>query len=135
MQRIVAATLLALALGGCGKADWDNSMTEQSSSSTVVPTLGLAGPGDVMVQLRWQANTDPIAGYRVYYGPTEDQATVQISDLSPTTSGFDPQSPHVTYHSQRDLGLRPGSAVCFRLRAYNSQQALSPWSTPACGTI
>lgn len=135
MRRIILLTLFTAVVAGCGKADWDNSTSSQSPSNAVIPSLAPDGPGEILVQLRWQANADSIAGYIVYYGPSADQTSVQVSDLSPSSAGFNPQSPSVTYNSRRDLGLHPGSNVCFRLRAYNSQQALSPWSAPACATI
>jgi len=123
-------------LAGCGQADWNGTSTsEETSPATALSTLAPDRFRDVMVQLKWQANPDPIAGYMVYYGPSGDQATVQVSDLSAASAGFDPKAPSVAYSVRRDLGLQPGNNVCFRLRAYNSQQTLSPWSAAACTTI
>lgn len=140
MQRTLLVALLATTLGGCGQAEmFDNLASDGNASGAVNPSLGPSlGPdaaGDTLLQLSWQPNTDAIAGYRVYYGPSGDQATVQASNLPLTANGFNPQSPNVAYNARRDLGLQPGSPVCFRLRAYNSQQGLSPWSAPACTTI
>lgn len=87
------------------------------------------------MQLVWAPNTDSVAGYRVYYGATAEQATRQASDLAVTATNFNAQTPNVIYNAQRDLGLAAGNNVCFRLRAYDQSGALSDWSAPACATI
>lgn len=129
--------IFAIGLAACS----DDATTRPSSSSTgtgvsVQGPLPAAGPGESLLQLAWQPNTDGVvAGYRVYYGPSGDQATTQASDLALTATNFNAQAPSVVYNAQRDLGLVAGQSVCFRLRAYNEQGTLSAWSTPACGTI
>lgn len=137
MRRVITVTLFAFFAAGCGQVDKADllSSTSGNLSADGSPALGSVTSRDVFINLRWQPNADAVAGYIVYYGPSGSEATVQASNLSAATAGFDVQSPTVTYNTRSDLGLKPGSSICFRLRAYNSQQALSPWSAPACTAI
>ncbi|MBI3899615.1 MAG: hypothetical protein HY308_15160 [Gammaproteobacteria bacterium] len=90
----------------------------------------------MLLQLSWQPNTDVIAGYRVYSGPTVAGATTQESDLTVTGNpNFNSRAPLVTYYAARDLNLKTGDTVCFRLRAYNAANVLSAYSQATCGTI
>lgn len=132
---IFLLAFLSAALGACGQATGVEESTLGNIPATATPSVGPSTGEEILLQLSWQPNSDPVAGYIVYYGPSGDQATIEASDLALTAAGFDPLAPNVTYNAARDLGLRPGSAVCFRLRAYNSQAAFSPWSTSACTTI
>lgn len=129
--------LAVLTLGGCSNND-PSRMGGSPAPNDVGGQIPLppAAPGETLLQLVWQPNNDGVvAGYRVYYGPSGDDATTQASDLALTAANFNPQSPAIAYNAQRDLGLATGQTVCFRLRAYNSQGALSAWSAPACATI
>ncbi|HEY8554978.1 MAG TPA: fibronectin type III domain-containing protein [Burkholderiales bacterium] len=90
---------------------------------------------DTTVSLTWAPNTDPIAGYRVYYGPTAESATTLAVQLDLATHPFGDQPPHVEFNAGTDLGLKHGDTVCFRLRAYNAANVMSDWSDAACGTI
>lgn len=130
---VISSTFLLASCSGGG--------SNAGTSSTAAPVgaqapLPPAGPGESLLQLAWQPNTDGVvAGYRVYYGPTANEATTQASDLSLTAANFNAQAPAVVYNAQRDLGLVAGQDVCFRLRAYNDQGTLSAWSTPVCASI
>lgn len=129
--------LAAIGVTACsGGGTTTTSSPSSSSGVSVQGPLPPVGPGESLLQLAWQPNSDGVvAGYRVYYGPSGDQATTQASDLALTAANFNAQAPSVVYNAQRDLGLVAGQSVCFRLRAYNEQGTLSAWSTPACGTI
>lgn len=122
--------------GGGGGGEGPATPSGPGSSSSISPQgpLPEAGPGEVLLQLAWEPNTDGVAGYRVYYGDTAEQATKQASDLAVTAANFNAQTPNVVYNAQRDLGLASGN-VCFRLRAYDQSGALSDWSAPACASI
>lgn len=110
------------------------SLSSTTNGVTAQAPLPPVGPGESLLQLAWQPNNDGVvAGYRVYFGPTGDEATTQASDLALNTMYFDAQAPAIVYNAQRDLGLVAGQNVCFRLRAYNDQGALSAWSAPVCG--
>jgi len=93
-----------------------------------------ASAPDALLSLSWRANTDPITGYRVYYGPTAEAATALAADLAIDANGFDPAAPRVSFKAAADLHLNPGDRVCFRLRAYNVD-AVSDWSQAVCDTI
>lgn len=125
----------AVAVTACSNTDGGATPSTPTSSgvSTQAP-LPPVGPGESLLQLAWQPNDDGVvAGYRVYFGPTGNEATTQASDLALNTMYFDAQAPAIVYNAQRDLGLVAGQNVCFRLRAYNNQGALSAWSAPVCG--
>lgn len=131
---LILAVIGVTACSGGGTTT--TSSPSSSSGVSVQGPLPPVGPGESLLQLAWQPNSDGVvAGYRVYYGPSGDQATTQASDLALTAANFNAQAPSVVYNAQRDLGLVAGQSVCFRLRAYNEQGTLSAWSTPACGTI
>lgn len=97
------------------------------------PSSGPAPATDTVVSLTWQPNTDAIAGYIVYYGPTPEAATTLAVQLA--LASFNGAPPNVRFNAGRDLGLAHGDGVCFRLRAYNDANVLSAWSAAACGTI
>jgi len=126
-----------IAVTACSNAGSGDGGTGTSSSGVNAQTpLPPVAPGESLLQLAWQPNNDGVvAGYRVYYGPTGEDATNQASDLALDSAYFNAQAPAVVYNAQRDLGLVAGQQVCFRLRAYNNQGALSPWSAPVCGTV
>lgn len=126
-------TLAACSGGGSSTSSETPSTSANVGAQAPLPPVG---PGESLLQLAWQPNSDGVvAGYRVYYGPTGDEATTQASDLSLAAANFNAQAPAVVYNAQRDLGLIAGQNVCFRLRAYNGQGALSAWSTPVCASI
>ena len=134
-SRFVLIIFAAIGLTACS----GGGTTQPSSSSTGVSVQGplpAAGPGESLLQLAWQPNNDGVvAGYRVYFGPSGDQATTQATDLALTAANFNAQAPSIVYNAQRDLGLSAGQNVCFRLRAYNQQGTLSAWSAATCATI
>lgn len=99
------------------------------------PTPAPSGTLQTILQLGWQPNTDPIAGYIVYFGPAAANTPNVASDLPIASTAFNAQAPTVSYNAATQLGLQTGDSVCFRLRAYNADGALSNWSPAACGTI
>ena len=135
--RLLIIAVVTLTLGACNNGDPTTSGDASNPSDVGGQSpLPPAAPGETLLQLVWQPSNDGVvAGYRVYYGATGDDATTQASDLALNASSFNPRSPTIAYNAQRDLGLSTGETVCFRLRAYNSQGALSAWSAPACATI
>lgn len=134
--RSMMVVMSVAALAACsGQESGGVAGTSSSGVNTQIP-LPAVGSGESLLQIAWQPNNDGVvAGYRVYYGPTGDDATNQVSDLALDSGTFNAQAPAVVYNAQRDLGLVTGQTVCFRLRAYNNQGALSPWSAPVCGTV
>lgn len=141
MRHFFWASLLAGSLAACsGGSDSGTSDSTGGQPATGEPSQVYtpAEPGaatDVVLQLSWQPNTDPIAGYRVYFGTTPESATNQLSDFATANRSLNAQAPSASYNAGRDLGLDPGEQACFRLRAYNSEGALSDWSQPACTTV
>jgi len=129
---IVIGVVALAACSGAGSGGGTDTSSSGVSAQTPLPPVA---PGESLLQLAWQPNNDGVvAGYRVYYGPTSD-ATIQASDVALNSAYFNAQAPAVIYNAQRDLGLVAGQNVCFRLRAYNDQGTLSPWSAPVCGTV
>lgn len=140
MRHAFWVSLLVGSLAACnqGSTSLSTDTTPIGNGSTTVAEAVPITPGTatgISLQLRWQANTDPVAGYRVYFGGAATNASTQVSDLPLASSTLDPAAPAVTLNAGRDLGLDPGASVCFRLRAYNDQGALSDWSPAACTTI
>jgi len=89
---------------------------------------------NTVLTLIWDTNPDNVLGYIVYYGPTADTATTQVSDIPINMAGFDPINPSVEYRSWDDLGLLVGDNICFTLKAYNAEGMSE--STPAlCSVI
>lgn len=129
---------------GPGSSTPPDSNTEPDPDPTYPPGTtptpapipsGPVAATDTTVALTWQPNSDPIAGYVVYYGPTPEAATTLATQLSLSSNGMNPQAPSVSFNAGTDLGLNYGDSVCFRLRAYNSANVMSDWSGAACGTI
>jgi hypothetical protein len=145
--RLPFLILLCLASVACTSGTATPSGSTFSSSPPSSPlktndgTIGLPPTsdgviaGDTVIQLAWQANSDSVAGYVVYYGPTPDSATTTASNLSLTSPSFDAAAPAVSFNAGNDLSLKHGDSVCFRLRAYNAAAVLSAWSNAACSVI
>ena len=134
--RLLVVMGVVAVVAACSGTESSSGTGSSSSDVSGQAPLPAFAPGESLLQLAWQPNNDGIvAGYRVYYGPTGDEATTQASDLTLDGASFNAQAPAVVYNAQRDLGLVAGQNVCFRLRAYNSQGALSPWSAPVCGSV
>lgn len=133
---LLGAVVVTACSDGSNPSTTSSSSTSSSSSDVSAQApLPPVGPGESLLQLAWQPNNDGVVtGYRVYFGPTADEATTQASDLGPNTINFNAQAPAIVYNAQRDLGLIAGQNVCFRVRAYNDQGALSAWSAPVCGS-
>ncbi|MBK8161623.1 MAG: discoidin domain-containing protein [Gammaproteobacteria bacterium] len=90
---------------------------------------------NVLLTLTWQPNVGSVQGYKVFFGPTPESVSTEISDITNTLStSFNPAIPAIAYDSWYTLRLLPGDNVCFRVRAYNAD-GLSNWSLPICGTI
>ena len=86
------------------------------------------------LHLAWNPNPGAIDGYIIYFGPSADTASTQVSDISLTAPGFDPLAPAVEYDADADLGLSAGDTVCFRLKAYNAN-GTSGFSEGVCITL
>ncbi len=134
---LVLATLACVFFSGCGGSPTaaSSSSPDTSSSAGSTPASETSAATDTVISLAWSANADSVAGYIVYYGPTVAAATVATADLSTSAQSFDPQAPAVSFNAGRDLALKHGDTVCFRLRAYNGANALSDWSAAACSVI
>ena len=91
-------------------------------------------PSSQIITLDWNPNPGSIVGYIVYFGPTVATATTELSNIPVDTTNFDPQAPSAQFDTWRDLAMRPGDEVCFRVRAYNDE-GLSDWSSPVCSVI
>jgi hypothetical protein len=128
--------MLALSSGLLAACSGDTSSTAPDTNSPAVLSSNAGnGATQATIRINWQPNTDPVAGYVVYYGPTPDTATTTAAELPVTNTAFNAVAPSVSFNAGQDLGLRDGQSVCFRLRAYNSSNTLSDWSAPACGVI
>jgi len=95
---------------------------------------GTGGPASHQITLKWSPSSGHVNGYLVYYGPTASQASAQISDLSVSSPGFNPQAPSVKFDTWRDLNAQPGDNICFRIRAYGAT-GLSAWSSAVCSGV
>jgi len=104
IRRASAAALISMVLAGCGGGGLDQSGSSLRS-----------------IYVAWQPHPDPsVTGYTVYFGPTISTATAVASDQPVNAANFDPLAPFVTYDVSRNLGLRAGDTVCFRLKAYSA---------------
>jgi len=90
-------------------------------------------PGQ-LVTLKWSPSPGHINGYLVFYGPSANLASAQISDISINSPGFNPQAPSIQYDSWFDLNALPGDNICFRVRAYGAA-GLSAWSSAVCSGV
>ena len=90
----------------------------------------------VPITLAWDANApeDMVLGYRLYFGPTEDPASMGMADDIAVTDLADPALPQVSYDAWLDFGLHYGDTACFRLTAYNAGGE-SAFSNAACKTV
>jgi len=113
--------------------DTDGDMAIATVNLTVNCMICAAG---VNVTFSWDPNptTDFVLGYRVYTGSTLATATMEVSNLTVGSNGFDATAPSLNYDAWNDLGLEKGDTVCFRLKAYNSVGS-SDFSTGICGDI
>jgi uncharacterized repeat protein (TIGR02543 family) len=88
-------------------------------------------PSTLPIRVTWSPYLGTVSGYIIYYGSTSTTATNLASDVPIGTANFDPATPAVSYQAQ-DLGLSPGSAVCFQIFAYDTAHALYNWSEVQC---
>jgi hypothetical protein len=93
-----------------------------------------ADAGDTELTLTWQATSETLEGYLIYYGASPETVTQQISDIKAFSGSFDFAAPSLQYASWSDLGLQPGNTVCFKIRAYNAD-GMSDWSQAVCSMI
>ncbi len=77
-------------------------------------------PKNIRLTLNWSPNSDTVAGYLVYYGPTSGTVTQQLSDLHIESGEINPKAPSVTYDVSKDLQMQVGDNVCFGVKAYNT---------------
>lgn len=141
MRHHLWALLLVGSLAACNSGS-DSSAPASTTGPSAPPAptqvytpTSTGAATDVELQLSWQPNPDAIAGYRVYFGTTAENATTELSNLAIGSRALDARAPSVTYNAGRDLGLDPGERACFRLRAYDGEGTLSSWSQTTCTTI
>jgi hypothetical protein len=92
---------------------------------------------DAPIRLSWDANapSDMVLGYRIYYGASDDAASmVMVDDVTVDSPTFDPAMPGSTYDAWADFRLRLGDTACFRLTAYNAYGE-SDFSNAACKLV
>ena len=113
--------------------DADGDIATAAVTIQVTCTNCAAG---VTLALAWDPNpaADQVQGYIVYYGATGTTATVELSNIPVTASGFNPSAPGVSYDAWNDLKLKTGDSICFRVKAYN-MVGTSGYSSAVCGTI
>jgi hypothetical protein len=74
---------------------------------------------DKVLTLSWNANSESVLGYIVFTGSTPKTTFEQLSVLPIGSGLIDEKAPSVKYLVGKDLHLKPGDQVCFRLKAYN----------------
>lgn len=105
--------------------DSDGDMATATVSINVTCST-CASVSSKSLSLSWYASTDNTIGYLVYYGSTEST----VSTFASTVPGLS-----TTYTTlAKDLGLRTGEQVCFRVRSYNTV-GVSPSSSAVCRII
>ena len=87
------------------------------------------------VTLTWRANSEPVVGYRVYFGTSSASSTlIELAQFRTSDSSFPADSPRAEFRSYEDLGLSPGDQACFRLRAYD-KSGVSGFGEAVCVKI
>lgn len=115
---------------GSGLATTDLSGQCRASAPTPGALVAI-DPSTFPIVVTWSPYSGSASGYIIYYGPSSTTATNLASDVPIGTANFDPAAPTVSYQAQ-DLGLSPGSAVCFQIFAYDTAHALYNWSEVQC---
>jgi hypothetical protein len=96
------------------------------------PLCGVAG-----IELAWPANAaeENISGYRIYFGPDENEHTsTMLREVRVTSLGFDESEPKLTFNPATDLNLGGRDSGCFRISAIRGNEE-SEQSTAACFTL
>ncbi len=96
------------------------------------PLCGVAG-----VELSWPANAaeENIAGYRIYFGPDENEHTsTMLREIRVTSRGFDADTPSLTFNPVTDLNLGGRDSGCFRISAIRGGEE-SAQSSATCFTL
>lgn len=125
-----------LRLNSTNTADYVN-LSEIMVYAQALPDSGTVAEdiSNVQLNLSWQPSTGTIQGYKVFFGPSADTATNEITDITNAlTANFNPALPSIQYDTWYTLRMLPGDNVCFKVRAYNSD-GLSDMSLPVCGVI
>lgn len=112
----------------------DNGNQSMASIELTIacPLCGVAG-----VELAWPANAsdENIAGYRIYFGPDENEFTsTMLREIRVTSSGFNADSPSVTFNPTTDLDLGGRDSGCFRVSAIRGNEE-SEQSSATCFTL
>ena len=84
-----------------------------------------------ILHLAWNPNPGAIDGYIIYFGPSADTASTQVSEISLTAPGFDPLAPAVKYAAAppgfpASWPVRHVHFPCVGLRASGSQIQSAP---------
>ncbi len=108
--------------------------TPFSASASSMPAAAQEN-STTTLRVTWNPYSGNLSGYLIYFGPSADAANSLASDLPLASGLFDPAAPTVIYDPLRDLSLRPGDPVCFRIGAYDRSGSLADWSELACAVV
>ena len=99
-----------------------DSATTTQTALTVPATVSITSTSiisDSEIDLRWQADTGTVDGYRVYRQDNNTGDFIEVgSDLSVATLSLD------------DTGLTPGTPYVYRVVAFNASGESAPTTTP-----
>ena len=109
----------------------ENRLAPGTSPSPDVSDTEMSQRSMTPLTVAWDSHPQSILGFRVFYGPSEDTAIVQISELRVSEGGVNPADPSVTYDPESDLGLQAGDPACFRVSAF-TETLESPLSQASC---
>jgi hypothetical protein len=112
--------------------DTDGDMS--TATVTIDVTCANCAAG-MTVTVSWNPNpgSEGVTGYKVFHGSSA-AASNEVSDVSVSTSGFDPSAPSRDFDAWNDLGLYKGNQTCFRVKAYNGA-GISDYSQGVCTTL
>ena len=96
-----------------------------STASVTINLICSSCGNSIVIRLSWLPNPDEVAGYKIYFGPTEHETDILVNDTPMT---------EVLLGVVTDLNLSPGDHACFRIKAYNLNED-SLFSPPVCTTI
>lgn len=113
--------------------DEDGNQSVASIDFTIAcPLCGVSG-----IELAWPANAaeENIAGYRIYFGPDENEFTASmLREVRVTADGFDANAPSILFDAANELNLSNSEGGCFRISAIRGNEE-SAQSQPACFTL
>ena len=104
-----------------------------TAAAYITVTCDTCGNPNFSVKLTWNANTDVVDGYIVYYGSSANTAVIPLKLVDATQLSPDTK-PEVSFLMKEDLHLNPGDNLCFRVKAYRSLTE-SEFSAPVCSVL